>query len=480
MDKLSYETKLEKLTKDYVKGLPKQLSSISAAWQYLQDVNWDKKALTAMAQGAHKLVGSGETFRFPAISSAAKALEDQLLELLTQTDARTQQRQRVQDALTRLSNVIEQIVNTAAQQPSPASDIPVQSASAKAFHIAIIEDDAHQADFLQVALQQQGYKTTAFLDPDAFSKASTEQQFDLILLDIGFPKGPLEGISWLSELKQRIGTFTPVIVLSARADMVARMRALRAGAEAYLIKPVNLAALSEKIEHIRDKAAESKAHILWVDDDADLLALYKNLLSHEGYQVECVNQSLKLLEHIERFLPDVIILDYQMPNCNGVELAQLLKQDSRFMTTPIIFVSASAEAAALKEQLSIVGNAFLKKPLDNAAFLQCLRQQIAKADLITHRIRQISQRFEQHGLQNQSFFLAELETVLAGVDAALDKETFYLVQATVDQEDYLRQTYGLRAMATLTGSIERFLAQHPKVNGVGCTLGGGVIPPIFN
>ena len=470
MNQSAYESKLDQLTKNYLEGLPKQIASITTAWSHLQHINWDKKALTVMALGSHKLVGSGETFRFPAISSAARALEVQLKQLLTQEDAQPLQRQQIDELLKQLKVVVEKAI-TSSHLPPTATIEPILTRNSATYNIAIIEDDKHQAEYLQAALQQQGYQSSIFTCPETFSTTQSEDRFDLILLDIGFPKGPLEGINWLTKLRENIGTKIPVIVISARADIVAKMQALRAGAEAYLSKPVNLSQLQEKIEHIREKAVEHQARVLWVDDDSDLLAAYENLLENAGYQVECTNQPLKLLERIENFRPDVVVLDYHMPKYNGIELAKLLRQDSRFMAIPIIFVSA-ADDVEKHEAFSIVGDAFLTKPLHNDEFLRCLKQQIAKAELVSSRIKQVSQRVEKHSLQNQSFFLAELETILATTDLTLDKETYYLVQATVDQEGYLKQTFGLRPMAKLTEGIERFLALHPNINGSGCILGG--------
>lgn len=461
------------LRHQYAQGLPDRISEINASWDRLQHVSWDPKALTFMAHCAHKLTGSGATFQFPQISTDARALERLLQALLTKPDADAAERCQVSEALSTLTRSVEQAVDANTFPDESATSLHNEQDDNRRYRIAVIEDDPSQATHLQAWLQQLGYTAETFDAPQSYTERAQDTIYHLILLDISFPQGALEGIAWLERLKSQVGSDTPVIMMSARSDMVARMRALRAGADVYLTKPLDLAFLAKRIPQLLEHKAAVRPRVLWVDDDADLLAYYKTLLTDEGYQVDCLAQPVRILERIEQFRPDAIVLDYEMPGCNGIELAQVLRQDARYMTIPILFVSASPDIPAQLEQHSIVGNALFTKPLDNKQFLHSLHQHIVKAQLMAARINLVSQRRETEGLQNQDFFLAELATLLASVESNPPNTASYLAQVCIDQEEYLKARHGVRAMANLTATMASDLAQLLVPNNAGCAIGGG-------
>lgn len=275
--------KYEALKQKYVLGLPSRLDELQASWSRLQHVSWDAKALTFMEQCAHKLAGSGATFQFPEISEAARVLEDQLQQLLSKSDATPAERNQIEASLGKLERAVDQAVNTTPSQTAPEA---APAAAKNHYRIAVIEDDLNQAAFLKTWLEQRGFTAETFETPEAYNRRTDDHLHHLILLDISFPQGALEGIAWLEHLKCQVDANTPVIMMSARSDMVARMRALRAGADTYLTKPLDLGVLENRIGQLLDHTLTSKPRVLWVDDDTDLLAYYKTMLTDEGYEVE--------------------------------------------------------------------------------------------------------------------------------------------------------------------------------------------------
>jgi len=162
-----------------------------------------------------------------------------------------------------------------------------------------------------------------------------------------------------------------------------------------------------------------------------------------------------------------------MPGCQGMELAKVLRQDANYMTIPILFVSASSEARELLEQHSIAGNEFFQKPLNNEQFLSSLHRHLMNAQLIAARINLVSQRKESRGLQNHDYFVTELGALLAGIGSGQEDQANYLVQASIDRQEYLRAQHGARAMASLSARMEKHFAKQLAAGDSGCALGGG-------
>lgn len=467
----SYEQQLAELKKEYLELLPKELKDIKAAWEHIQHVNWDPKKLAELKLASHRLVGSGASYGFANISTAAKLLEEQLRQI--ESEAGSEDRKLINQHLEKLTEAVSAACQSKIEAPRGVAKSTTKSGSeeSKAVSIAVIEDDPDQAEFLKLNLQQFGYNVFVFESPTNFANDKNNTSIELIILDVSFPEGPLEGLFWLEQIHNQLNTHCPIIIISARSDFVARMRAVRAGASAYISKPLDLESVNTQIQNCLSIHRSSPTRILWVDDDAQLLALYKRVLTAQGFEFKGITQPLKLIESLEEFAPDIVLMDYQMPGCNGAELATMLKQDVRFMTIPIIFASGSNSAIAQKEQLGILGNSFLKKPFETEALLATIQTQLRKAKFVSGKIKQVSQRLDKDSLQTKPFFLEKLEALLIQDNLSKDDEKAFLVYATVDNIDYLQERFGLRKLSNIHSQLEHFLSAHPLIMGNGCTIG---------
>lgn len=110
--------------------------------------------------------------------------------------------------------------------------------------IAIVEDDADQLHSLEEFLLDAGYPVWGVASAEAFYKRFMGEPADVVLLDIGLPGD--DGLSVAALLKARPDV--AVIILSARDALGDRLAGMRAGADRYLVKPVNLLELAANID----------------------------------------------------------------------------------------------------------------------------------------------------------------------------------------------------------------------------------------
>jgi two-component system alkaline phosphatase synthesis response regulator PhoP len=87
----------------------------------------------------------------------------------------------------------------------------------------------------------------------------------------------------------------------------------------------------------------SKASILVVDDDPEIVTMLSTRLSKRGYKVSTAGDGHKAIEIAKRELPDVVLLDVMMPGKSGWEVARALKQDPVTANVKIVMVSAIGE-----------------------------------------------------------------------------------------------------------------------------------------
>ncbi len=129
--------------------------------------------------------------------------------------------------------------------------------------ILLAEDDPQLGDGLMVGLRQAGHAVDWVKDGQAADRALKTEPFDLLVLDLGLPH--MEGIDVLRRLRAR-GQALPVLILTARDATGDKITGLDAGADDYLVKPVDLDELAARVRALARRAAGSAQPILQLGD----------------------------------------------------------------------------------------------------------------------------------------------------------------------------------------------------------------------
>ena len=116
----------------------------------------------------------------------------------------------------------------------------------------------------------------------------------------------------------------------------------------------------------------NKKKILIFDDDKTILEVITIIFEENGYQVEISETSHDILEKVEQYKPDVILMDNWIPRIGGVEATKLLKSHEEFKNIPVIYVTANNDIVALAEQAQ--ADDYVAKPFN----LEDLEDKVAK------------------------------------------------------------------------------------------------------
>ncbi len=162
-------------------------------------------------------------------------------------------------------------------------------------HILVVDDSEANRDIIVTRLRAHGYQTSEAADGEQGLAAVEQNAPDLILLDVTMPK--LDGIEVCRRLKgDAARPFTPIILLTAKADTKDVVAGLDAGADEYLTKPVDQAALVARVRSVlRLKALHDR-----VQAQADDLAKWNRTL--EQRVTEQVDE-IERVGRLKRFLP---------------------------------------------------------------------------------------------------------------------------------------------------------------------------------
>lgn len=113
----------------------------------------------------------------------------------------------------------------------------------------------------------------------------------------------------------------------------------------------------------------TRKRILIIEDNEQNLYLLSFLLEQNGYQVLQAKDGLAGIELATQTLPDMILLDIQLPGMDGYEVAQILRSNESLVHVPIIAVTSYAMVGDRERGLAAGCNGYIEKPINPDTFL---------------------------------------------------------------------------------------------------------------
>lgn len=128
-------------------------------------------------------------------------------------------------------------------------------------------------------------------------------------------------------------------------------------------------------------------NILLIDDELNILKLYSALLKRDGYQVSefiSADKALKFMKETEDKI-DLIIADVNMPEMTGVEFLKKIKQNAKYSSVPLVFLSAIADSSVHVDAFELGAVDFFTKPVKKEIFLSKIKALLRSYALKTFR-----------------------------------------------------------------------------------------------
>jgi DNA-binding response OmpR family regulator/EAL domain-containing protein (putative c-di-GMP-specific phosphodiesterase class I) len=250
------------------------------------------------------------------------------------------------------------------------------AASAPAVHL--LTRNAELTPTLRVLLLEQGFMLETFETPERLmSRHPLGRALLLVDLDALPDADALGGL--VAQARQRDGQSTPLVCLASGNDIRSRLVAMRAGAKAYLQMPMNVEELTDRLLDLAGTRAASPDRVLVVDDQPVAALFAARVLESAGMRAEHVGDALAVLDALDAFVPDLVLMDLHMPGASGIELTRIIREQDRFADLPIVFLSAELDAEQQMAALRVGGDDFLAKPVAPDHLVACVRQRLARA-----------------------------------------------------------------------------------------------------
>ncbi|MBX3639388.1 MAG: diguanylate cyclase [Nitrosomonas sp.] len=376
-----FQEKMQLLSKAFLTDLPAKTKDIETAWLQFQD-HRNTEALQITHRKVHGLESASKTFGFRELSHAAANLEHALKQLFQTSLDQNDQDQAIHQQIAEL--------NRLAVKPKQDSSLNItkklndtrridSEAGSKVF---VVDDDQESAQELAMQLSYYGYEVEVFDKLAKFRTAIQKNPNVIVLMNIEFSDDDLAGIRVMKEIQQKMSEPVQVMFLSSNDDLALRLEAVRAGGIAYLTKPINSTDLIDQLDSFATPQMQEPFRVLIIDDSDIVLAYHAAVLELAGMTVKTVNATGAVMQTLLEFNPDVILIDIYMPECNGMELAKVIRQIDGLLNIPIVYLASENDFNTQSEAMSLAGDDFMVKPVEPKHLVSAVTLRVRRARLL--------------------------------------------------------------------------------------------------
>lgn len=195
---------------------------------------------------------------------------------------------------------------------------------------------------------------------------------DMVLICL---KGVGELDERILELFDNTNILIPVLVMGTKEECSGYLKYYEKEQFDYVIRPTTMGGLQQKcIEMLKqtvleenqkeeEVAASERKCVLAVDDSGILLRSVKNMLESK-YDVIVANSGTLAIKQAKKRIPDLILLDYEMPEWDGKRTLEEIRADEQLRDIPVVFLTAMADKAHISAVLNLNPAGYLLKPIE--------------------------------------------------------------------------------------------------------------------
>lgn len=135
------------------------------------------------------------------------------------------------------------------------------------------------------------------------------------------------------------------------------------------LRPINIGEMSaDVIEYVEKFGKHNKKKILVVDDSGAMLRNVKGWLENK-YQVILANSGAMAIKYLALNRPDLILLDYEMPVCDGKQVLEMIRTEMEFTDIPVIFLTSKGDKESVMKVMALKPEGYLLKTMEPAQII---------------------------------------------------------------------------------------------------------------
>lgn len=469
---LSAREKIARLRKTFLAQLPARIKQAEGLFEQIKAAPADHVACADLHRLLHSLKGTGRSFGFSELGGAAgqcEALTSLLLGMPEQLPPDDWKKTLSSDLgkLAKEASTLCSLEGSGAGDESTVFTLPAIVGEGSGGRLVYIcDDEVLSLEWLAVQVACFGYRIETFSEPLALQAAVLAQRPDAVIMDIHFPQGRSAGTEMLVALNQETGQVLPAIFLSSRDDFAARLGAVQAGGQAYFHKPVRAIELVAALDELTRQHEIVPLRVLIIDDEVEIAAYHSIILQEAGMLTRQLSDPSSVLDVLQDFRADLVLMDMYMPQCNGQELATLIRQVPDYLGLPIVYLSGETDRKKQFSAMRIGAEGFLTKPVVPEELVAAVAIRAERM----RTLRSLMARDSLTGLFNHTTTTHLLESAIA--TAARKGGELCFAMLDIDRFKSVNDTYGHPVGDQVLLALSRVLQQRLRNTDIVGRYGG--------
>ncbi|MCX9155731.1 diguanylate cyclase [Niveibacterium sp. 24ML] len=255
--------------------------------------------------------------------------------------------------------------------------------------------------------------------------------------------------------------------LSDEGSFRLRLQAVRHDAQGFFVTPLMVNSLVDAVDPIAFESKDEPFRVLTLDDSATVLASIERILGQfPNLHVRSLRDPSRILETLMDFAPDVLLLDFHMDGCTGLEVARIIRQNKSFESIPIVYLTSETSESVQQEAMRQGGDDFLTKPISAGQLVSAV---VSKAERY-RGLRRLMVEDSLTGLFNH----VKTKTLLQQTLLLADRQGVPVSYAILDIDHFkqVNDTYGHTTGDKVIKSLARYLRQRMRRSDVVGRYGG--------
>jgi DNA-binding response OmpR family regulator len=203
----------------------------------------------------------------------------------------------------------------------------------------------------------------------------------LVVIDLDAINARSSSLNLIAELASRTPSI-PILVLSALDCLQERIEVARWGASGFLVKPLTARKIWDNVTNLIRINATATTNILVVDDNPMFSAGLRLLIEPWGIRLTTLENPVHFWEILRSTRPDLLILDVNMPEINGIEICRAIRNDSSWQALPILFLTVSKDTDTIQKVFAAGADDYLTKPIIGEELLTRINNRLKRNRLL--------------------------------------------------------------------------------------------------
>lgn len=468
-DSMSLQQKVVRLQREYLERLPKSLALARGWTDALLHGKGNESTLADLYRCFHNIKGTASTLGLQAISEGSSEATE-LVAQLRRLDCQTREQAiaginaRLNELETLACGIVFPEPVASAPDASLLSYVKAGSRTGSQRGCIFLCDAAPETITLAHQLTCFGYQTGCFSTTDELRSAMQQRRPDAVVMTVN-------AIDEIADLRAQYPI--PFLYVSDNSGFAARLKAVKAGGKAFFLKPIAAYEMVDALDELTIAREPDPFRVLIVDDEPEMADYLSLILEASGMVPRRVNEPMRILEVLTEFQPDLVLMDIYMPACSGREISTLIRQDPRFVSIPIIFLSSETDKVVQLRAMRVGADGFLTKPILPEDLISAV---VVRAER-TRTLRSLMICDGLTGLLNHTTLAQYLETSVAGARRHQARLCFAMLD--LDFFKAVNDRYGHPAGDQVLVALARMLKQRLRSSDMVGRYGGEEFAVIF-